>query len=131
VYAPTATVDYPQFPAAQTFALAATVAPTMVSAAVNGGLLFVTITYNEAVSCPATGADGDFVYDSGFNTLGGAITSCASGAGFTLILNGVFNTATGSASIVYTAPATSTSANAVYAAGSTSAFAATQTLLPL
>ncbi len=131
VYAPTATVDYPQFPAAQTFALAATVAPTMVSAVVNGGLLFVTITYNEPVSCPATGADADFVYDSGFNTLGGAITSCASGAGDTLILNGVFNAATGSASIVYTAPATSTSANAVYATGSTSAFAATQTLLPL
>ena len=38
---------------------------------------------------------------------------------------------TGAASIVYTAPATSTTANAVYAAGSTSAFAATQRLFPL
>ena len=131
VYAVTATADYPQFAAAQTFALAATVAPTMVSALVAVNLLSLTITYSEPVSCPATGADGDFVYDSGFGTLGGAISGCASGAGDTLVLTGVFNAATGSASIVYTAPATSTTANAVYAAGSTSAFAATQTLLPL
>jgi hypothetical protein len=122
---------YPQFAVTQTFALAALPVPAMASAVVNGGLLFVTITYNEPVSCPATGADGDFVYDSGFNTLGGAITSCASGAGNTLILNGVFNAATGSASIVYTAPAVSSTANAVYATGTTADFAATQTLLPL
>jgi hypothetical protein len=48
-----------------------------------------------------------------------------------LTLTGVFNAATGSASIVYTAPASSSVANAVYAAGSTGDFAATQTLLPL
>jgi hypothetical protein len=82
------------------------------------------------VACPATGADGDFVYDSAFNALGGEITSC-SAVGDVLTLGGIFNTPSGAASIVYTAPATSTTANAVYAANSTSAFAATQTLFPL
>ncbi len=124
-----ATLDFPQFPATQTFALTATPAPAMVSAVVTNATT-LTITYGEFVSCPATGADGDFVYDSAFNTLGGAITSC-SASNLTLTLGGIFNPSTGAASIVYTAPATSTTANAVYAANSTSAFAATQTLFPL
>jgi hypothetical protein len=48
-----------------------------------------------------------------------------------LTLTGAFATSTGSASIVYTAPGASTTANAVYATGSTTDFAASQTLLPL
>jgi hypothetical protein len=125
-----ATSDFPQFAATQTLALTAAPAPAMVSAVVANNLLSVAITYNEAVTCPATGADGDFVYDSGFNTLGGAISGCSTN-GIVLTLTGVFNAATGSASIVYTAPASSSVANAVYATGSTGDFAATQTLLPL
>ena len=125
-----ATSDFPQFAATQTLALPLGTVPAMVSAVVNVSLLSIAITYNEDVSCPATGADGDFVYDSGFNTLGGAISGCST-AGIVLTLTGVFNAATGSASIVYTAPASSSVANAVYAAGSTGDFAATQTLLPL
>jgi hypothetical protein len=125
-----ATSDFPQFAATQTLALTAAPAPAMVSAVVAGSLLTIAITYNEAVSCPATGADGDFVYDSGFNTLGGAISGCSTVTNV-LTLTGVFNAATGSASIVYTAPASSSVANAVYATGSTGDFAATQTLSPL
>jgi hypothetical protein len=125
-----ATSDFPQFAATQTLALPLGTVPAMVSAVVNVSLLSIAITYNEDVSCPATGADGDFVYDSGFNTLGGAISGCST-AGIVLTLTGVFNAATGSASIVYTAPTVSSVANAVYAAGSTGDFAATQTLLPL
>ena len=124
-----ATLDFPQFPAAQTFALTATPAPAMALPVVVTATT-VAITYTEGVACPATGADGDFVYDSAFNTLGGAITSC-SAVGDVLTLGGIFNTPSGAASIVYTAPATSTTANAVYAAGTTSVFAATQTLFPL
>jgi hypothetical protein len=48
----------------------------------------------------------------------------------TLTLTGAFVTPGASATIVYTAPATSTVANAVGAAGSTTVFAATQTLGP-
>ena len=128
VYAVTASVDFPQFAAAQTLALTAAPAPAMVSAVVTA--TSVAITYSEDVSCPATGADGDFVYDSAFNTLGGAISGCAT-ATDVLTLSGIFNAATGAANIVYTAPAVSTLSNAVYATGSTSAFAATQTLFPL
>jgi hypothetical protein len=124
-----ATLDFPQFPAAQTFALTATPAPAMALPVVVTATT-VAITYTEGVACPATGADGDFVYDSAFNTPGGAITSC-SAVGDVLTLGGIFNTPSGAASIVYTAPATSTTANAVYAAGTTSVFAATQTLFPL
>jgi hypothetical protein len=130
VYAVTATVDYPQFPAAQTFALTATVAPVMTGSTTVAAGATLEITYSGAVSCPATGADGDFVYDSAFDTLGGSISGCTA-AGDDITLSGVFNAPTGAASIVYTAPAVSTTANAVYAAGSTSAFAATQTLFPL
>jgi hypothetical protein len=125
-----ATSDFPQFAATQTLALTAAPVPAMVSAVVAFNLLSVAITYNEAVTCPAAGADGDFVYDSGFNTPGGAISGCSTN-GMVLTLTGVFNAATGSASIVYTAPASSSVANAVYATGSTGDFAATQTLLPL
>jgi hypothetical protein len=51
--------------------------------------------------------------------------------GIVLTLTGAFAASTGSASIVYTAPGASTTANAVYATGSTTDFAASQTLLPL
>jgi hypothetical protein len=126
-----ATLDFPQFPATQTFALTATAAVAMtVPAVFTYSPTAITIGYTANVACPATGADGDFVYDSAFNTLGGAITGC-SAVNQTLTLTGVFNPNTGAGSIVYTAPATSTTANAVYAANSTSGFAATQTLFPL
>jgi hypothetical protein len=126
-----AALDFPQFPATQTFALTATAAVAMtVPAVFTYTATAITIGYTANVACPATGADGDFVYDSAFNTLGGAITGC-SAVGQNLTLTGVFNPNTGAGSIVYTAPATSTTANAVYAANSTSGFAATQTLFPL
>ena len=123
---------WPQFPATQTFSPGATAAPVMqsfVPGIANAGGTTLTITYQEPVSCPATGADGDFVYDSAFNTVGGSVTGCASGAGDTLVLSGLFNPSTGAGTLVYTAPAASTTSNAVYAAGSASAFAATQTLV--
>ena len=72
----------------------ATAAPVMQSfgpGIANAGGTTLTITYQEPVSCPATGADGDFVYDSAFNTVGGSVTGCASGAGDTLVLSGLFN----------------------------------------
>jgi hypothetical protein len=124
-----ATTAYPQFAVTQTLALAALPIPA-ITAAVSAGGATLTVTYSENVSCPATGADGDFVYDSAFNTLGGSISGCAA-ANNVLTLSGIFNVATAAASLVYTAPAVSTTANAVYAAGSTSAFAATQTFFPV
>jgi hypothetical protein len=124
-----ATTAYPQFAVTQTLALAALPIPA-ITAAVSAGGATLTVTYSENVSCPATGADGDFVYDSAFNTLGGSISGCAAATNV-LTLSGIFNVATGAASLVYTAPAVSTTANAVYAAGSTSAFAATQTFFPV
>jgi hypothetical protein len=125
-----ATSDFPQFAATQTLALPLGTVPAMVSAVVTTNLLSIAITYNEAVSCPATGADGAFVYDSGFATLGGAITGCST-AGDVLTLTGVFNAATGSANIVYTSPGVPTTATAVYSTTNNMVFAATQTLLPL
>ena len=121
-----ATSEFPAFPASQTFDLTATAAPKMVTAAV-ATAASITITYNEPVSCSA-GADGAFTYDSSSGVSGGTATGCASGAGDTLVLSGAFNAPQGSASLTYTAPATSTTSNAVYAAGSTSVFAATQTI---
>ena len=124
-----ATTAYPQFAVTQTLALAALPIPA-ITAAVSAGGATLTVTYSENVSCPATGADGDFVYDSAFNTLGGSISGCTA-ANNVLTLSGIFNPATAAASLVYTAPAVSTTANAVVAAGSTSAFAATQTFFPV
>ena len=124
-----ATTFYPQFAVTQTLALAALPIPA-ITAAVSAGGATLTVTYSENVSCPATGADGDFVYDSAFNTLGGSISGCTA-ANNVLTLSGIFNPATAAASLVYTAPAVSTTANAVVAAGSTSAFAATQTFFPV
>ena len=101
--------------------------PAMVSASVT--TTAIAITYNEAVSCPATGADSDFVYDyttglSGITSLTGCATS-----GDKLTLTGSFTLPTASTgSIVYTAPATSTTANAVHVLNSSTDFAATQTL---
>jgi hypothetical protein len=124
-----AATAYPQFAVTQTLALAALPIPA-ITAAVSAGGATLTVTYSENVSCPATGADGDFVYDSAFNTLGGSISGCTA-ANNVLTLSGIFNPATAAASLVYTAPAVSTTANAVVAAGSTSAFAATQTFFPV
>ena len=123
-----ATVDFPQFAATQTLALTAAPAPAMVSAVV--GATSIAITYGAAVSCPTTGADGDFVYYYQGVSVGGVATGCTT-VGGVLTLTGAFAASTGSASIVYTAPGASTTANAVYATGSTTDFAATQTLLPL
>ena len=125
-----ATLDFPQFPATQTFALTATAAVAMtVPAVFTYTATAITIGYTANVACPATGADGDFVYDSAFNTLGGVITGC-SAVGQNLTLTGVFNPNTGAGSIVYTAPATSTTANAVYAANSTSGSCGNADALP-
>jgi hypothetical protein len=120
--------DFPQFAATQTLALTAAPAPAMVSAVV--GATSIAITYGAAVSCPTTGADGDFVYYYQGVSVGGVATGCTT-VGDVLTLTGAFAASTGSASIVYTAPGASTTANAVYATGSTTDFAASQTLLPL
>jgi hypothetical protein len=126
-----ATGIFPNFPATQTFTMSLSIVPVMVSAAVATNLLSLAITYNEAVSCPTTyqAPEDGFVYNSGFGTVGGGITGCSS-AGDVLTLAGVYNAATGSASIVYTSPA-GTTVNTVYATGTTADLAATQTLLPL
>ncbi len=123
-----ATVDFPQFAATQTLVLTAAPAPAIVSAVV--GATSIAITYGAAVSCPTTGADGDFVYYYQGVSPGGVATGCST-VGDVLTLTGAFAASTGSASIVYTAPGASTTANAVYATGSTTDFAASQTLLPL
>jgi hypothetical protein len=126
-----ATSDFPQYAQTQTLALAATAAP-VISAVVESGFDALLVTYGEDVACPATGADGDFVYDSGYGAVGGTVTGCTAGAAGThqLTLTGQFN-APGAASLIYTAPVVSTTANAVSAAGSTSIFAATQTFFPV
>ncbi|MHB1527013.1 MAG: beta strand repeat-containing protein [Candidatus Dormibacteria bacterium] len=104
--------------------------PTMVSAAVTD--TSIAITYNEAVSCPTTGADGAFAYDwtgtaSGITSVSGCTTS-----GDVLTLAGSFTLpASTGGSITYTAPTSPTSGasgNAVYATNNTAEFAATQTI---
>jgi hypothetical protein len=105
--------------------------PSMVSAVV--GATTITITYNEPVSCSATGAElGQFAYDSATTpTVVNGITSiasCAAGIGNTLVLTGVFLAPTGSASIVYTELVPATTSNAVYATGTTTDFAANGSL---
>jgi hypothetical protein len=124
-----ATGVFPAFPATQTYMLSLGTVPAMVSAVSAGGAT-LTITYNEAVSCPATGADGTFVYDSSFGTLGGSISGCAT-AGDVLTLSGIFNPATAAANIVYTTPVTPTTSIAVYSTANNLVFAATQTLFPV
>ena len=122
-----ATLDAPQFPATQTFDLTATAAPTMTSAVVNAGTSIV-ILYNLAVSCPATGADGDFVYDSAIGVPGGTATGCTGSGTTSLTLTGAFNAAAGSASLTYNEPGAPSTSNAVYRTGTTTDFVATQTL---
>jgi hypothetical protein len=121
----------PAYPATQTQAVTATGLPAMnttaPSAHVNTGT--IAITYNGAVSCPATGADADFTYYYQGVNVGGVATGCST-VGSTLTLTGAFVLPALSATIVYTAPATSSVANAVGAAGSTTVFAATQTIGP-
>ncbi|MGB6770719.1 MAG: hypothetical protein WBF51_01760 [Candidatus Dormiibacterota bacterium] len=100
--------------------------PAMVSASVTTSS--ITITYNVAVSCDPTGtAYSDFVYDSATATSGGTTTACSSSSDV-LSLAGTFVLPTNSGSIAYTAPATSTTSNAVYSTVFPTVFAATQTL---
>ena len=103
--------------------------PAMVSAVVTSGS--IAITYGQPVSCPTTGADADFVYDSVTvpnPTPGGTVTGCtSSGDVLTLTATGGFNAPQGTAAIIYTEPGTPTVNNAVYATGTT-VFATSQTL---
>ena len=128
VYAVTATINYPQFAAAQTLVIGAATAPEMVSATVIA--TSIAIIYNAPVTCPATGTDADFVYDYQGASLGGTATGCTT-SGEILTLAGAFTGAQPSATIVYTEPAAPTASNAVTPTGSTTVFAATQTLGPL
>ncbi|MGD0875453.1 MAG: hypothetical protein ABSA14_10755 [Acidimicrobiales bacterium] len=126
-----ATGLFPTYPATQTQAVTATGVPAMATTA---GAAVVTaptivLTYTAPVACPATGADADFAYYYQGVDVGGVVSGCTA-SGSALTLTGAFVTPGASATIVYTAPATSTVANAVGAAGSTTVFAATQTLGP-
>jgi hypothetical protein len=123
-----ATGLFPTYPATQTQAVTATGVPAMQAAVVNTAT--IVITYNANVACPPTGADADFAYYYQGVDVGGLVTGCTAST-VALTLTGAFVTPGASATIVYTAPATSTVANAVGAAGSTTVFAATQTLGPV
>src|ERR1035437_3312509 len=102
--------------------------PVMVSATVANTA--ITITYNEGVGCPATGADTAFVYDWTGSASGGTVTGCTA-IGNVLTLTGTFILPSGTATIVYTAPtATNTTSNSVFASSNNSEFAATQTIVP-
>ncbi len=124
---------FPEWAATQTLPYSGlTALPVMASAVVATGT--ITITYNLPVSCPTTfaGQDG-FVYNSvsvPAVIVGGTVTSCASGTGNTLVLSatGGFNAPQGTAQLVYTEPGGATTVTAVYATGSTSDFALTQTI---
>jgi hypothetical protein len=111
VYAVTASVDFPQFAAAQTFVMTVAGVPAMVSAVVTPGTSIV-ITYNENVNCPTTFAAGTWTYDSAVGVPGGTATACSGTGSNTLTLAGDFNAATATASLTYSA---ATSANAVTA----------------
>ena len=65
----------PLYAATQTLAGTKFTTPAMVSATVSSTQ--VAITYSEAMGCPATGADTDFVYDSTTGVVGGSFTGCA------------------------------------------------------
>jgi hypothetical protein len=100
--------------------------PVMVSVSVTASS--IAITYNESVSCDPIGtAYTDFVYDSATATSGGVITACAHSTDV-LTLSGSFTPPTGTGTIMYTAPTSSTTVNAVYATGFPGDWAATQTL---
>jgi hypothetical protein len=121
--------DFPQYPATQTLALAATTPPAIVAATWTSATT-LTLAYSAAVTCPA-GASSDFVYDSASATSGGAVTGCTSTLGvapFTLTLTGAaFAAPTATASVIYTAPGSPSSTTAVFTTG-TSVYAATQTV---
>jgi hypothetical protein len=109
--------------------------PFMVSAVVASGGATLAITYNEAVSCAATGAVlSDFAYDSttATNGINHVIAGCSMvEATDTLTLtgaSGTFTTPGVGASITYTAPVLSSASNAVWATGAPTDFALTQTL---
>jgi hypothetical protein len=114
---------------AATQTLALTGIPAMVSAVVTN--TSITITYGQPVSCPATGADGQFAYNSVTipnPVSGGTVTGCTtSGDVLTLTATGGFNAPQGTADIVYTEPGAPTVSNAVFATGTT-VFAAGQAL---
>jgi hypothetical protein len=112
--------NYQFYPASQTFDLTVAAAPAMDTAAgsavVTSGKS-IAITYNENVSCPATGANTDFVYDYSAGASGGTVTGCST-SGNVLTLTGAFNAPLGSATLTYTQPSTSPSSlNSVYATG--------------
>jgi hypothetical protein len=128
-----ATSNVTEFAATQTLAVTAAPVPAMVSAHATSSTL--VITYNEDVSCATVNTvPAAFVYDytgvaSGFT---GTITAKCATDVLTLTASGVGSgvKAPGSgASIVYTAPTTSSATNAVVATGSSPPlYAATQTL---
>lgn len=107
----------------ESLATAFTVAPYIVSA--THSAVTLTVTYNEAVSCSATGTNGDW---SGLALGGGSVTGCsASGSALTLVVNA----ATAAANLTYTepgTPSTPSTTNAVYAGTTTPVYAATQTV---
>jgi hypothetical protein len=82
-----ATGLFPTYPATQTQAVTATGVPAMVSANVTASS--IAITYNGAVSCPATGADADFTYYYQGVDVGGVASGCTA-SGSTLTLTGAF-----------------------------------------
>ena len=128
-----ATSNLTEFAATQTLAVTAAPVPAMVSAHTTSSTL--VITYNEDVSCATVNTvPAAFVYHytgvaSGFT---GTITAKCATDVLTLTASGVGSgvKAPGSgASIVYTAPTTSSATNAVFATGSSPPlYAATQTL---
>ena len=113
------------YAATQTISGTAFTIPSMQSATV--GATSIAITYNEGVNC-ATAADADFVYDYTGTTSGGSFTNC-SGTGDVITLTGAFTLpGTSGGSIIYTSPASPTTANAVYASVDFPQFPASQTL---
>ena len=128
VYA-TGSVSPVLYAATQTLSGSAFTAPSIQSAVVAAAT--ITLTYNEAMSCPTpgTGADTDFVYDYTGTTSGGTFTGCSVVGADQLALAGAFTLPGASGgSIAYTSPATPTPTTAVFATLDFPAYPATQTL---
>jgi hypothetical protein len=126
-----ATVDFPGYPATQTFAFTAIAVPAMASAVVTAGTPgSVAITFSGNVTC-VTAVASDFAYYSTGTTSGlgtGTITAACAGAVLTISDTGAVTAPSGTTgSVVYTSPASPATTDAVYASNS-SVFAATQTL---
>jgi hypothetical protein len=133
-----ATNDQSSFAATQTIAVpAATTAPAMVSWIVTPGLNgTVTVTYNEAVTCPSGAGNTAYqqftYYYTGVASSAPFASCSTSGSVLTLaVATGATVHAPGTGpSITYTAPSTNSTTASVYATGSSSPvlYAATQTL---